>query len=74
SLVSVYPNPAVEVINVKVPASVVINEVVLYDILGKNTGVNYANGQVNVSGLSRGVYMLSVKTSEGTLTQKIVKK
>lgn len=74
SLVSVYPNPAVEVINVKVPASVVINEVVLYDILGKNTGVSYANGQVNVSALSRGVYMLSVKTSEGTLTKKIVKK
>lgn len=74
SQIAIYPTPAVDVINIKTPASMEINEVSLFDIQGRNTGAVYTNGTVNVSGLSRGVYMLTVKTSEGTLTQKVVKK
>ncbi len=74
SLVSVYPNPSSDIMNINVPASVEITNVSLFDLLGKNTGVTYSNGQINVANLSRGVYMLTVKTSEGTLTQKVVKK
>jgi hypothetical protein len=73
-VVSIFPVPATDVINVKVPSSMTITEVALFDLLGKNTGVAFSNGQINVSNLSRGVYMLTVKTSEGTLTQKVVKK
>lgn len=74
SQVAIYPTPAVDVINIKIPSSMEINEVVLYDLQGRNTGAVFTDGTVNVSGLSRGVYMLNVKTSEGTLTQKVVKK
>jgi hypothetical protein len=74
SQVSIYPTPAIDVINIKTPSSMEINEVVLYDLQGRNTGAVFANGTVNVSGLSRGVYMLTIKTSEGTLTQKVIKK
>ena len=74
SQISIFPVPATDVINVKVPSSMEVNEVALFDILGKNTGVSFSNGQINVANLSRGVYMLTVKTSEGTLTQKVVKK
>jgi hypothetical protein len=74
SQISIYPTPAIDVINIKTPASMEINEVVLYDLQGRNTGAVFTNGTVNVSGLSRGVYMLTVNTSEGTLTQKVVKK
>jgi hypothetical protein len=72
--VSIYPTPAIDVINIKTPASMEINEVLLFDLQGRNTGAVFSNGTVNVSGLSRGVYMLTVNTSEGTLTQKVVKK
>jgi hypothetical protein len=74
SQVAVYPSPAIDVINIRVPSSIQINEVTLFDIQGRNTGAVYSNGTVDVSNLSRGVYMLTVKTSEGTMTQKIVKK
>lgn len=73
-LVTVYPTPAVDVINIRVPSYIEVSEVTLHDIQGRNTGSVFSNGTINVSSLSRGVYMLTVKTSEGTLTQKVVKK
>jgi hypothetical protein len=69
----VYPNPAREVLNVDIPATVEVNTAVLYDVLGKNTGVRLVNGTMNTSNLARGIYMLNVNTSAGTFTQKVVK-
>jgi hypothetical protein len=74
SQIAIFPTPAVDVINISTPASMEVNEVVLYDLQGRNTGAVFSNGTVNVSNLSKGVYMLTVNTSEGTLTQKVVKK
>ncbi len=74
SQVSVYPVPSSDVINIKTPSSIQVTGAILYDLLGKNTGVVYTNNQLDISGLSRGVYLLTVETNEGTLTQKVVKK
>lgn len=73
SQVSIYPNPASDVINIQAPASVEVENVAIYDVLGKRSNVSLVNGQVNVSSLANGVYILSLETSAGTLTQKIVK-
>lgn len=72
--ISIFPSPATDVINIKTPSNIQVTGATLYDMLGKNTGVVYSNGQVDVSALSRGVYMLTVDTNEGSLTQKIVKR
>lgn len=73
-VVSIFPVPATDVLNVKVPSNIEVTEVTLHDLLGRNTGAVYSNETINVSDLSRGVYMLTVKTTEGTLTQKVIKK
>ncbi len=73
-LVQIYPNPATTRININVPAGIEILDVALYDILGKNTGAVLVNGGIDVSNLSRGVYILNVKTDQGTLTQKVIKR
>ena len=73
SQVSFFPNPASDVLNVRRPAGLEINSVVIYDVLGKATNAQIVNGQINVSSLSRGVYIISMETSAGTLTEKIVK-
>ena len=65
--------PASDVLNVRRPAGLEINSVVIYDVLGKATNAQIVNGQINVSSLSRGVYIISMETSAGTLTEKIVK-
>ncbi|WP_339700362.1 T9SS type A sorting domain-containing protein [uncultured Marixanthomonas sp.] len=73
SQVSVYPNPASDVLNIETPATVEVNSVAIYDVLGKRSNVSLVNGQVRVSDLANGVYILSLETNVGTLTQKIVK-
>jgi len=70
---SVYPNPTINVLNVKLPSNVDVLEANLYDILGQNTGLRLVNGTMNTANLARGVYILNVETSAGTLTQKVIK-
>ena len=74
SQVAVYPNPASDVLNIKVPAGVEITSAVLYDVLGKNTGLSLSNGAFNTASLARGVYLLTIETTAGTLTEKVVKR
>ena len=73
-LINIYPNPATTRINLDVPANIEILSVALYDILGKNTGATLVNGSIDISNLSRGVYILNVKSDQGTLTQKVIKR
>lgn len=73
-LVNIYPNPATTRINLDVPANIEILDVALYDVLGKNTGAVLVNGSIDVSNLSRGVYILNVNSTSGTLTQKVIKR
>jgi hypothetical protein len=71
--VQIYPNPVNSVLNVRTPAGLTVDNAQLFNVLGKNTGVRLVNGQIDVSQLARGVYILNLETSEGTLTQKVVK-
>lgn len=72
-VVSIYPNPTSDILNVAVPSNVEIISAQLYDVLGKDTGLRLVNGTMNTSNLSRGVYLLTLKTSAGDLTQKVIK-
>lgn len=73
SQVSIFPNPASDVINIQAPASVEVNSVAIYDVLGKKSNVSLVNGQINVANLAKGVYILNIETNAGTLTEKVVK-
>lgn len=73
-LINIFPNPATTRINIDVPSNIEITNVALYDVLGKNTGATLVNGTIDVSNLSRGVYILNVKSTQGTLTQKVIKR
>jgi hypothetical protein len=70
--VSVYPNPANNILNVNIPSSLELSSANLYDVLGRNTGVAVANGEMNVSNLSSGVYILKLETSAGSLSKKVI--
>ena len=73
-LVSVFPNPTSDVLNVRVPSNISVTGATLFDVLGNDSGVRLVNGQINTASLATGVYLLNVETSAGTLTQKVVKK
>ncbi|WP_185965574.1 T9SS type A sorting domain-containing protein [Flavobacterium zepuense] len=77
SSLSVYPNPAKDVVTIANSDSALINSVQVADINGRVVKTanfsGLANVQVNVADLANGVYMMTVASDKGTSTQKIVK-
>ena len=74
SQISIFPNPMNDVLNVRVPSNVTIESASIFDVLGKENRVQVTNGKINVQNLSQGIYILNLRTSVGTLTQKVVKR
>jgi len=72
-LVSVFPNPINNILNVRMPSNIDLISSNLYDLLGRDTGLRLVDGTMNTSSLAKGVYILNVNTSAGTLTQKVIK-
>lgn len=71
--VSIFPNPASEVLNVVVDAEV--SNVSIYNVAG-NVVLNEVNPstQINIAGLTAGVYVVEVSTINGIARKQIVKK
>lgn len=72
-LTSIYPNPTINELHVKLPSNVIVENATLYDILGQDTGVKLVNETMDTSHLTDGIYMLNIKTNAGTVTKKVVK-
>jgi hypothetical protein len=73
SNLSVYPNPATEVVNVKSTATISSIEVMNYvgQIVFTMNNVDSKTAKVNVTTMRSGVYFVKVATSEGIHTTKI---
>lgn len=68
----VYPNPAKNTLYVT-SDSFEVKEVQLYDVLGKSVlNTKTANNTVNISSLSKGVYVVKITEGGKTATRKIV--
>lgn len=75
--VSVYPNPFVENLTVKVEEGS-IKEIMIFDNSGRiimtQKGNNLEHQQIDTKNLSKGVYLLKLITEDGTKTFKVIKK
>ncbi|MEN9302102.1 MAG: hypothetical protein RL264_531 [Bacteroidota bacterium] len=74
TLFSVYPNPANELINIKL-ANGTNGSVVITDLSGKTVATSTIEGNmtaVSTSNLNNGVYMVTVTTGNSTTTEKVV--
>lgn len=75
---NLYPNPANSVVNITNTENMVVNQVAIYDVAGKQLSTqnfnNEAEIQLNVENLASGTYMLHLQTNEGTAVKKLVKK
>ena len=67
--VSIYPNPATDVVTVRAEA---LREVSLLDLNGRVLSTT-AGSRIDVSGLAAGVYFLRVVTADGVAMEKLVK-
>lgn len=73
SQIAIYPNPVTTKLNINIVSSVEIEKITLHNILGKDTGLKLINGSINTSQLSTGVYILTVETSKGIISKKVIK-
>ncbi|WCM41004.1 T9SS type A sorting domain-containing protein [Flavobacterium sp. CBA20B-1] len=75
---NLYPNPANSVVNITNAENMLVNQVTIYDVVGKQLSIqNYNNEtdiQLNVEHLASGTYMLHLQTNQGTAVKKLVKK
>ena len=73
---SVYPNPVNNVINFSNDTNAVVSSVEMADLNGrvvKTLKVNATEGQISVSDLATGMYMMKITTDQGVAVKKIVK-
>lgn len=72
---SYYPNPVVDQLNFSAKTS--IDTVKIYNLSGQmvlNQNINSTTGSVNVSHLSKGIYLAEITSDGAKVTAKIVKK
>ena len=75
---NLYPNPATNIVNITNNENMLVQQVTVYDIAGKQlSSQNYNNEteiQLNVENLASGTYLLYLQTNQGTAVKKLVKK
>lgn len=77
SKLSVYPNPANNVVNIDNNENILVSAVSIVDLNGRTVkSVKFdgvSNAQINISDLSSGMYMMNISSDKGMTTKKIVK-
>ena len=75
---TVYPNPAINLVTINSTENGLIQQVQIYDVLGKMVDRylfnNQTEVQLNTENLAEGVYMLHIQTNKGTGISKLIKK
>lgn len=67
----VFPNPVKNILNLSHP--IPVNDVAIYDVMGKKLNFNYNDSAINVSSLSEGTYFLKINTGNTVLTRRFLK-
>lgn len=74
--ISLYPNPAQSIINIKLPenSNITVNNVQIINMLGQeiNRNTNQTSG-IDISNLSEGIYILKLSTQQGDWEGRFIK-
>ncbi|MDB4237119.1 T9SS type A sorting domain-containing protein, partial [Flavobacteriaceae bacterium] len=71
--IRVFPNPTSNIVNIETNGSFEIKEMVLYNVLGERILLKTTDKLIDLTNLNTGIYLLRIKTSNETITKKIVK-
>lgn len=69
--ITIFPNPATNVISVR--STQPVQEINLFDIVGKKVRSSKNRSSIDISSLTNGVYLANVITEEGSITKKVIK-
>ncbi len=65
----IYPNPSNGIINI---GNKNLNRIVVYDITGKKIKELKASSQIDLSDVSKGIYLINLISDEGVTVNKII--
>ncbi len=71
NLLNVYPNPVNTILYIK-HGGLVLNEIFIYNVLGKLVYYNYGSDKINVSKLNLGVYFVKIRLENREVIKKII--
>jgi uncharacterized repeat protein (TIGR01451 family) len=70
--VSVFPNPTKNLIHIKLNRSLLMKEVIMYNIQGHETLRSFEK-DISIENLESGIYILKILTNQGNVFRKVVK-
>lgn len=76
ALISIYPNPVQDRLNIELDQGLTIKAVQIFDLAGKRLVSSNEEGvslSLDVSNLNSGMYLIQMQTSKGLVTQQFVK-
>lgn len=71
---ALYPNPVVDMLNIRSINDLNVNEVRVIDLSGRVVKTQTDVSAINVSDLKAGAYLIEITTNEGKATSKFIKK
>ncbi|MCF6359888.1 MAG: multicopper oxidase domain-containing protein [Cyclobacteriaceae bacterium] len=72
---NIYPNPTTGTINLNLEEQIDPNNIKIYDQTGKELkqfGLKFLNGQVQIYGLPKGLFVLKIQTKDVFISKKII--
>ena len=71
SLITLYPNPTKNVLNIS--AKNVVNAILVYNVLGEIVAKTSNKNQIRIAHLKSGMYLVKIETEHSTVTKKIIR-
>jgi hypothetical protein len=76
NLISIYPNPANEIVNISIKDNSTIKTIELYDVQGRllqTQMVNDISSELNIAERANGMYFIKINTDKGSKVEKLIK-
>ncbi|WP_047545259.1 T9SS type A sorting domain-containing protein [Psychroserpens sp. Hel_I_66] len=70
--VDIIPNPSNGIFNINSQQNILITNVSIYDLTGKNVLNIKNNSEINASNLSKGMYLVKISTATGSVLKKLI--
>ncbi|MFA5556474.1 MAG: BspA family leucine-rich repeat surface protein [Flavobacteriaceae bacterium] len=75
NLISVYPNPTNGILHISSKENIIIEEVKIYNLQGRELFGSVQHLEtISIENLSAGIYLMNIKTNQGVISKKVIKK
>ena len=75
NMISIYPNPVADLLNIGTNGIVQIEKLTIYNVLGeKMMEEEDPSSRISMQGLEFGVHLVVIQTDQGTMRKTILKK